>query len=607
MTNEHTRRDFVKAAVAGVAGSAVASAATKIPPAARPVMEPFSYEGVRLLDSRWKRQFDYARSFYLKLPDDNLLKGFRERAGMAAPGKTMTGWYGGDPNFVAFWSKGDTFTAFGQYLSGMARLAKAGNDAPLAAKAVNLMHEWAKTIEPDGFFHASRNPYTAHYIYEKMMYGLVDLCEFGGRQDAIPLMERITAWAEKNLDRSRKIPLVDGVAFSADGQEWYTLCENLYRAYQVTGDARYRQFGDLWRYPNYWGMFNFGNQPSPFGYHAYSHVNTLSSAARTYAVTGDPKYLETIVNAYDWLERTQFYATGGFGPFERLVAPDGSLGASLDLCQNTFETVCGSWAGFKLSRYLMTLTGEARYGDWIEKLFYNGIGAALNMTPEGWNFYYSDYRVNGGRKLYHPEWRWTCCSGTYPQAIADYHNIIYYHDSSSLFVNLYVPSEVAWDANGSEVRVKQETLYPEADTSTLTIQTQKPVAFALKFRVPGWSQGLSVEVNGQPFPTSAKPRTWAVVERTWNAGDRVTVRIPMRVVYSPVDKQHPNRVALMYGPVVLVRPESPLIPTGKGDPSNWVVRQGPKLAFQAGKLAPPRLVPFYELGHNASYCMYFDV
>jgi uncharacterized protein len=606
MKTGHTRREFVKTAVAGSVASAVARPATKIPSPARTVLEPFNYSGVRLLDGPLKRQFEYARDFYLNIPDDDLLKGFRQRAGLAAPGKDMIGWYAGDPHQVTWWSKGDTFNAFGQYLSGMARLSKATNDAAMLRKAAGLMQEWAKTVEPDGFFYYSRKPFTPHYIYEKTMCGLVDLCEFGGQKEAVALMEKITAWAVKNLDRTRKRPL-DGVDFSANGQEWYTLCENLYRAYQLTGDTKYKEFGDLWRYHHYWRMFSSGQEPSPFGYHAYSHVNTLSSAAMTYAVTGEAEYLKTIVNAYDWFERTQFYATGGFGPNEKLMAPDGSLGASLDTDHQTFETVCGSWACFKLSRYLMMFTGEARYGDWIEKLLYNGIGAALRIQPDGRNFYYSDYRVNGGRKLYHPEWKWSCCSGTYPQAIADYHNIVYFRDPSSLYVNLYVPSEVTWNKNGDEIRVEQETRYPEAESSTLTVRTNHPVAFGLKFRVPGWSRGMTVEVNGKPFQTATMPRTWAVVQRTWSPGDRVTVRIPMQVVFSQVDRQHPNRVALVHGPVVLVRQESPLMVAGNGDPSNWLVRQGPELEFQAERQKMGTFVPFYRLGYNASYCMYFDL
>ena len=105
---------------------------------------------------------------------------------------------------------------------------------------------------------------------------------------------------------------------------------------------------------------------------------------------------------------------------------------------------CGSWAAFKLSRYLMQFTGEARYGDWTERIFYNGIGSALPVTTEGKNFYYSDYRLAGGMKVYYLA-AWPCCAGTYIQAVADYHNIIYYKNAENLRESLCA-SEVTWSS-----------------------------------------------------------------------------------------------------------------------------------------------------------------
>src|SRR5579883_994437 len=177
--------------------------------------------------------------------------------------------------------------------------------------------------------------------------------------------------------------------------------------------------------------------------HAYSHVNTFSSAAMAYAVSGDQRYLRSCVNAYDFLQRTQCYATGGYGPDERLMPPDGSLGRSLELYAGHAEIPCGTWAAFKLSRYLMSFTGEARFGDWIETLLYNGIGAALPTQPDGKTYYYGDYRLSSGLKQFY--WHeWPCCSGTYLQTVADYHNVIYFRESQGLYVNLFVPSEATW-------------------------------------------------------------------------------------------------------------------------------------------------------------------
>src|SRR6185503_1987812 len=183
------------------------------------------------------------------------------------------------------------------------------------------------------------------------------------------------------------------------------------------------------------------------------------------------------------------------------------------------------WAAFKLSRYLMQFTGEVRYGDWAERILYNGIGAALPVTAEGKNFYYSDYRVDGGLKVYNWE-AWTCCSGTYIQAVTDYHNIIYFKDAASLYVNLFVPSEVTWTRPDGEVKLIQETNYPEADTTTLTLETKRPATFALKFRVPNWGHDVSLKVNGAIDSVECKPGTWASLEREWTSGDRVEIKIP---------------------------------------------------------------------------------
>ena len=122
--------------------------------------------------------------------------------------------------------------------------------------------------------------------------------------------------------------------------------------------------------------------------------------------------------------------------FHRRLRPSETIAAagrrprrrSSDTARTPSKRACGSWAAFKLSRYLIAFTGEARYGDWAERILYNGIGAALPVTAEGKTFYYSDYRLAGGMKVYYWD-ALPCCSGTYIQAVADYHNIIYYKDA----------------------------------------------------------------------------------------------------------------------------------------------------------------------------------
>ncbi len=609
MTAGTDRRSFVRQAVAGavlaplagrLARAAGVSGRSEAGAGAGRRLEPFDYSGVEILDGPLHSQLRVARDYYAAIPDDDALKGFRIRAGQRARGNDLGGWYSGDPARKTWWSNGDTFNTFGQWLSAMARMSKATGDDALRHKAIFWMSEWGSTIEPDGWFFYSRRPWQPHYIYDKTVGGLVDMAVYAGRKDALTHLSKITDWAVENLDRSRKVD---------SDTEWYTLSENLYRAYLVTGDEKYRRFADLWRFTDYWNAFS-GAAPTAVtrhGHHAYSHVNTMSSCAMAYAVTGERPYLDAITAEYDWLQRTQCYATGGFGPDEDLVAEDGELGRRLETTYASFETPCGCWAGFKLSRYLMGFTGEARYGDWIERLLYNGILGALPMGEKGATFYYSDYRLGGGRKIYHLDGTWPCCSGTYPQVIADYHNVVYFRDASGLLVNLYVPSRVAWNQNGTDVVVEQETSFPESETTLLTVRPKRPTTFDLRFRVPGWARGAVAEVNGKPEPVAATPGSWATIRRRWTPGDRVALRLPMALALVPVDPQHPKRVAVTWGPVVLVRDESPRLTPSGADPSAWIARRGAGLEFSAGSQPQGSFRPFYQVGAGVPYDMYFDL
>ena len=609
MNRQGTRRDFVKTALVAApftpqllwaSRSTTTGVGTNSPSEPKNVIESFNYDGVRLGEGMLKKQYLTGRNYYFDIPNDDILIGFRRRAGLPAPGKDLGGWISGESKVISWWSEGDVSGTFGQWLSAMARMSKATGDQAMREKAIYLMLEWAKAIEPDGFFYYSPKPWAPHYTYDKMVCGLLDMYLYCDRKDALPMLEKITDWAIVNLDRSRKFE-------QNPGTEWFTLSENLYRAYQVTDNPKYKTFGDVWRYDAYWKTFIGGTELTSYNRHAYSHVNTLGSAAMTYAVTGEPDYLRCIINAYDWLERTQFYATGGYGPNERLVPADGSLGNYLETTIRSYETPCGTWAAFKFARYLMQFTGAAKYGDWMERLVYNGIGAALPMGPDGQTFYYSNYQIAAGRKTYYPDGAWPCCSGTFPQVLADYHNIIYFKDPASLYVNLFVPSQVDWNHDGQVIRFEQATAFPESDTTTITVNPSAKTAFNVKFRVPRWSQGVTVKVNGTKQDIPCQPGTWATIRRDWMPGDKMTIQLPMRLTFEAVDQQHPNRVAVMYGPVVLVRNQLPILIAKGGNASSWIVENGKPLEFNAAGQPLGSLVPFYQLGEGTPYNMYFDL
>lgn len=602
------RRTFLSASGATLAATAIPPrAAAATPAGGAPVrLDYFDYQGVTLHPSRFLDQVRYAREAYYDMPDDDMLKGFRRQADQPAPGNDMKGWCRHNCN-----------ATFGQWLSGMARMSRALGDAAMRDKAIHLATEWEKTVTANGRTDLHN---IGTYGWEKMSCGLVDLAVYADHAPALETLARITRWANTDFDRARSPATVE----DRDGRrpkgtlEWYTLAENSLRAYQLTGDRLFLDFANQWHYDEFWNQFERTSRPADAALrHSYSHVNTFSSVAMLYAVTGDPRFLAILRNAYDWVQDSQAYASGGFGPGEWSVAADGSLGEALETRLDTAELPCGSWAGFKLARYLTGFTGEARYGAWVETLLHNGIGATLPIQPDGRAFYYADYRVGLGTKTFFWD-EWPCCSGTYIQAIADYHNILYQRDAGGLYVSQIVPSEVRWQQDGTPVTLTVDTRFPDEEQVRMTLRLERPTAFRLAVRVPSWCRGAAMQVNGEGGAGPARADDWATIAREWRDGDVVTLKLPMAPRLVPVDRQHPNRVAVMYGPVMMAQDARFSYPIGGSKAAVLAGlnrKPGDRLAL-AGQAGERRrqggqpvgdLVPFHTFAERAPYRSYFDL
>src|SRR5262249_23117016 len=161
----------------------------------------------------------------------------------------------------------DSSTVLGQWLSGMARLYRATGDTDVRDKAAQLMTEWARTIKPDG------DCRMRHYPFDKIVCGLVDMARYASHPDAPRLLGKVTSVAQNNSEHENVVvaPSHNSMYYGLP-QEWYTLAENLYRAYHLTGDESYKTFAEVWLYPQYWNKFaNTSAAEGAQGVHAYSH------------------------------------------------------------------------------------------------------------------------------------------------------------------------------------------------------------------------------------------------------------------------------------------------------------------------------------------------
>lgn len=221
-----------------------------------------------------------------------------------------------------------------------------------------------------------------------------------------------------------------------------------------------------------------------------------------------------------------------------------------------FETCCGAYAHFKLTRYLLRITKNPQYGDSMERVMYNTVLGALPLNKLGKAFYHSNYHHHA-RKEYFDGYKnsmkdeWPCCPGTLPQVAADYHVSTYLRDSDGIFVNLYIPSTLRWDQNGSRIALTQSGSYPLADNIAFEITTSRPTRFAVRLRIPRWAQSAAIRVNGDKISDPVCSGTFAAVCREWKSGDRIQLELPKTFELKPVDAQRPDLVALTYGPLVL--------------------------------------------------------
>src|SRR5262249_52248592 len=124
-------------------------------------------------------------------------------------------------------------------------------------------------------------------------------------------------------------------------------------------------------------------------------------------------------------------------------------------------------------------------------------------------------------------------------------------DNKTLFVNLFIPSALTWKEKGLTIR--QDTRFPDEDTTRLTVTADKPTRLAVQVRDPSWvKSGFTIAVNGkaEKLAATAQPGSYVTVDRDWKTGDTVQVRLPMSLRLEPMPDD-PHVVAVLYGPILL--------------------------------------------------------
>jgi hypothetical protein len=591
------RRTFLKSAICTVGTSRIPGWYEFHEATAEPstVLSEFPYGDVDLHSRLHETQLNHQLELLLSLNEDSLMKPFRQMAGLPARGEDLGGWYSYNPGHDGTDGAYAPTATFGQWVSALARIYAIRRSPEIRDKVMKLNRLSAQVINGQ-YFKNNRFP---TYCHDKLVCGLMDSHSLAQDPDALRILRQITDAA---------LPHMPGKAVDSS-DESYTASENLFLAYQRGAGERYKQLGMQYLADYYYDPLSEGKDNFA-GRHAYSYINSLSSAAQAYLTLGSRKHLQAARNGFDLLTK-QSYATGGWGPDETLqAAGSNDLLTSLTKSHHSFETPCGTYAHFKLTRYLLRITREARYGDSMERVMYNTVLGALPTQPDGRTFYYADCNFEG-RKIYSSR-LWPCCSGTLPQVAADYRICSYFRAKQDglikrqdVFINLYIPSTVRWIQNGSLVSLAQKSAYPTDGNIRFELTLSKPAEFTLNWRIPQWAEGATIAVNGKRAPIEMVPRSFARLGREWKNGDRIDLELPMRMRLESLDSRQPRTVALMRGPLVLFpitksaakTTRAQLLTAAKTEPGRWLT---------ANAQEPIEFAPFTEIKDEA-YSTYMDV
>jgi DUF1680 family protein len=606
----------------GLGDSSAEQSRTAGPEAIALQARPFPMKNVRLAPGPFNAAAESNRNYLKTLPTDRLLHTFRLTAGLPSSAEPLGDWEKPDCELRGH------FTG-GHYLSACSMAFVSSGDEELKHNGDLMVSELAKcqaqhkngylSAFPEELFDRLRdgvNVWAPFYTIHKIMAGHLDMYILAGNQQALETVEKMARWVRSWVD-----PLSEQQMQRVLLVEYGGMGEVLSNLSGVTGK---REYLDLARRFDKKGFFNplAEHRDELKGLHVNTHVPQVIAAARLYELTGDKRYGN--IADYFWEEVTsqRSYCTGGTSNFELWRSDPGVL--STQLSSETAENCC-AYNMMKLTRHLFGWSPQARYMDYYERVLFNHRMGTIDPAT-GTTVYYLALG-NGYSKIYaKPFDSFWCCNGTGAEEFAKLTDAVYFKDDHSLFVNLYIASEVNWSEKG--LRVTQQTSFPEEQGTTLLISAAKPVDVDLKLRIPYWAKNGSVKVNGRPVPAFADPGSYLVLRGPWQNGDRIELSLPMHLHAAPMpDKE--SLQAAMYGPLVLAarfeeepkekwyrefnqeekqEPTPTLQIKGKlDDPASWLASEGEKIRFRA--LSQSQAIAFVPLSaiEHERYSVYHDI
>lgn len=286
--------------------------------------------------------------------------------------------------------------------------------------------------------------------------------------------------------------------------------------------------------------------------HAVRAVYFASGATDVAIETGDTELLAALRRQWDNMVEAKMYINGSLGSRWEGEA----FGDPFELpTDRGYGETCAAIASMQWSWRLLLATGEAKYADLIERQLYNAVLSGVSLDG-GKYFYVNALQVRSGAVPFDSRMpasgrkAWfgcSCCPTNLMRTVSTVHQYVATGTGGSVEVHQFASADI----RSGTTRIKLRSNYPWSGEIVAEVAESSAEPWELAIRIPGWADGAALELNGEPLAATAG--AYARLTRRWQAGDRLTLRLPMaaRQVYGHhrVDAVR-GAVAIARGPLV---------------------------------------------------------
>ncbi|MCX7778050.1 MAG: glycoside hydrolase family 127 protein [Armatimonadetes bacterium] len=290
-------------------------------------------------------------------------------------------------------------------------------------------------------------------------------------------------------------------------------------------------------------------------WHGVNICQGFREPAQFWLVSKDTRYLHATMRNYEAVMSVYGQVPGG------MFAADENCRHGYTGPQQAAET-CSMVEFIKSHTMLVRITGDGIWADRAEEIALNSLPAAF--TPDYKALHYltapnmvqldrgnkAPFLQNAGKMLSYDPFDYRCCQHNHGLGWTNFTEHLWMATpKNGLAAVLYAPCEAtAKVGDGTTARIAVDTDYPFDELVQVTIQTNKPVRFPLALRIPSWCEGATVRINGDQIKGVIKPNSFAIIERQWRDGDKLLLRLPMRLQVKVWERQK-NAISVRYGPL----------------------------------------------------------